>query len=47
MLRKVEAFLDIEATGLSLAYCEITVVGNRISHGSDTSSTQLEGVQII
>jgi len=41
----VEAFLDIETTGLPL-YSEITVVGIQLFNGSDTRFVQLVGKQV-
>ena len=42
----VEAYLDIEATGLSPQCSEITVVGIYICNGDDTRSIQLVGKDI-
>lgn len=42
----VEAYLDIETTGLSPEYCEITVVGIHVCNGQDTSFIQLVGEDI-
>jgi len=42
----LEAFLDIETTGLSPEYSEITVVGIYIIEGFDTSFIQLVGDDI-
>ena len=42
----LEAFLDIETTGLSPEYSEITVVGIHIVEGFDTSFIQLVGDDI-
>ncbi|GAI77596.1 unnamed protein product [marine sediment metagenome] len=42
----LEAFLDIETTGLSSEYSEITVVGIHIVEGFDTSFIQLVGDDI-
>jgi len=42
----VEAYLDIETTGLSPQYSEITVVGIHICNGDDTRSIQLVGKDI-
>ena len=41
-----EAYLDIETTGLSPWYCEITVIGIHICNGVDTSFMQLVGEDI-
>ena len=41
-----EAFLDIETTGLSPSWCEITVVGIHIFDGGDTGFVQLVGEEI-
>jgi len=41
-----EAFLDIETTGLSSEYSEITVVGIQVIGDSDTSFIQLVGEDI-
>ncbi len=42
----VEAYLDIETTGLSPGYCEITVVGIHFCNGDDTKFIQLVGEDI-
>jgi len=42
----VEAYLDIETTGLSPWYSEITVVGMHLCNGDDTRFTQLVGRDI-
>jgi len=42
----VEAYLDIETTGLSPWYSEITVVGIHICNGDDASFIQLVGNDI-
>lgn len=42
----VEAYLDIETTGLSPWYSEITVVGIHLCNGVDTSFIQLIGEDI-
>jgi hypothetical protein len=42
----VEAYLDIETTGLSPWHSEITVVGIQICNGSDTKFIQLVGKDI-
>jgi uncharacterized protein YprB with RNaseH-like and TPR domain len=41
-----EAFLDIETTGLSPAWCEITVVGIHIFDRGDTGFVQLVGEEV-
>ena len=41
-----EAFLDIETTGLSAVYCEITVIGIHLVNGSDTGFVQLVGEDV-
>ena len=41
MQPSVEAYLDIETTGLSSEYCEITVVGIHLCNGLDTGFIQL------
>ncbi len=42
----VEAYLDIETTGLSLSGCDVTVIGIHICHGDDTQFIQLVGKDI-
>lgn len=42
----VEAYLDIETTGLSPQYSEITVVGIHICNGAETQFIQLVGDEI-
>lgn len=42
----IEAYLDIETTGLSPDYHEITVVGIYLVEGSDTRFVQLVGEEI-
>ena len=42
----VEAYLDIETTGLSLSDCMVTVVGMYICNGEDAKVTQLVGKDI-
>ena len=42
----VEAYLDIETTGLSPSYCEITVVGIYLCNGAETQFIQLVGDEI-
>lgn len=42
----IEAYLDIETTGLSPDYHEITVVGICVVEGSDTRFVQLVGEEI-
>ena len=37
----LEAYLDIETTGLSPGYCEITVIGIHICDGVNAGFTQL------
>jgi uncharacterized protein YprB with RNaseH-like and TPR domain len=44
--RSTEAYLDIETTGLSPRYSEITVVGIHLDNGSDTRFTQLVGIEV-
>jgi uncharacterized protein YprB with RNaseH-like and TPR domain len=44
--RGTEAYLDIETTGLSPRYSEITVVGIHLDNGSDTRFTQLVGIEV-
>ena len=46
MQQVVEAFLDIETTGLSPLYSEITVIGIHICRGEETSFVQLVGRNI-
>lgn len=46
MQPRLEAYLDIETTGLSLQYNEITVVGIHLCNGSGTECTQLVGSEI-
>ena len=46
MQQVVEAFLDIETTGLSPLYSEITVIGIHICKGEETSFVQLVGRDI-
>ena len=46
MLRQLEAYLDIETTGLSPSYCEITVIGINICRSYNTRLTQLVGKDI-
>lgn len=46
MQHYLEAFLDIETTGLSLHYSEITVVGIHIFDGLDTGFIQLVGEEV-
>lgn len=43
----VEAYLDIETTGLSSRYSRITVIGIYLCNGDDTSFIQLVGEDII
>lgn len=42
----LEAYLDIETTGLSPEYCEITVVGIHLVNKSETRLIQLVGEEI-
>lgn len=42
----LEAYLDIETTGLSPKYCEITVVGIHLANQYETRLTQLVGKDI-
>jgi len=42
----IEAYLDIETTGLSPWYCEITVIGIHLCNGTETQSIQLVGDEI-
>ena len=42
----VEAYLDIETTGLFPEYCEITVVGIHLCNGIDSAFVQLVGEDI-
>ena len=42
----IEAYLDIETTGLSPTDCMVTVVGMYICNGDDTKITQLVGKDI-
>ena len=42
----IEAYLDIETTGLSPTYDEITVVGIHLCNGTDTEFIQLVGMEI-
>ena len=46
MKNRVEAYLDIETTGLSPTDCMVTVVGIYICNGDDTKVTQLVGKDI-
>jgi uncharacterized protein YprB with RNaseH-like and TPR domain len=39
----MEAYLDIETTGLSPDYCDVTVVGIYLTNGTDTRFAQLVG----
>jgi hypothetical protein len=43
---QVEAYLDIETTGLSPSYDEITVVGIHLCNGTDTRFVQLVGNEV-
>jgi len=42
----IEAYLDIETTGLSPEFDEITVIGIHLCHGDDTRFTQLVGKDV-
>jgi len=42
----VEAYLDIETSGLSPLFCEITVIGIHLCDGDDTKLIQLVGEDI-
>jgi len=42
----VEAYIDIETTGLSSEYCEITVIGMHLCNGIDSAFIQLVGEDI-
>ncbi len=42
----IEAYLDIETTGLSPSYGDITVIGIHLCHGDDTQFVQLVGKDI-
>lgn len=42
----VEAYLDIETTGLSSSDCEITVIGIHLCNGADVELVQLVGDEI-
>ena len=46
MQSQIEAYLDIETTGLSPTDCMVTVVGMYICNGDDTKITQLVGKDI-
>lgn len=46
MQNTIEAYLDIETTGLSSAKCMVTVVGIYICNGEDAEVTQLVGKDI-
>ena len=46
MQNHVEAYLDIETTGLSPSDCEITVIGIHICNGDSTQFVQLVGMDI-
>jgi uncharacterized protein YprB with RNaseH-like and TPR domain len=43
MQSNIESFLDIETTGLSPTYCEITVVGIHLTNGTEGRLVQLVG----
>jgi len=42
----IEAYLDIETTGLSSEYCEITVIGIHLCNGLDSAFIQLVGEDV-
>ena len=42
----VEAYLDIETTGLSPSLCQITVIGIHFHNGNDSNLVQLVGDEI-
>ncbi len=46
MEQVIEAYLDIETTGLSSSRDEITVVGIHLDNGVDTNCIQLVGIEI-
>ena len=46
MLPVIEAYLDIETTGLSPEYSEITVIGIHVCNGDDSNFVQLVGRDI-
>ena len=46
MADNIEAYLDIETTGLSPTYCMVTVVGMYIYNGEDSKVIQLVGKDI-
>ncbi len=46
MMANIEAYLDIETTGLSPADCIVTVIGIYICNGADTRTVQLVGKDI-
>ncbi len=41
-----EAYLDIETTGLSCQYTDITVIGIFLANGSDSKLVQLAGKEV-
>ena len=43
---KIRAYLDIETTGLSFCFSEITVIGVAVEHCADLRVTQLVGQEI-
>lgn len=45
-MQTLEAFLDIETTGLSPGYCRITVVGIHLFNGSGARFVQLVGKEV-
>jgi len=46
MQNQIEAYLDIETTGLSPFDCEITVIGVHICNGENTQFIQIVGQEI-
>jgi len=44
--QRTEAYLDIETTGLTPDWCEITVIGIHLCRGQDVDSVQLVGRDI-
>jgi hypothetical protein len=46
LLPVIEAYLDIETTGLSPEYSEITVIGIHVCNGDDSNFVQLVGRDI-
>jgi uncharacterized protein YprB with RNaseH-like and TPR domain len=43
---KLDAYLDIETTGLSCRYAEITVIGIYLVNGADSKLVQLVGTEV-